>query len=175
MNDDDEAVITTTIGNAAFPAGTVVVGNNGGLAFPSVAGENDLDPTNATIPSLSAFNGRQSALGYWDDLKGDDFAGAASPRGGKNGSVRWQQIGNVLIVQWSDRPVAGALRVNDTVTFQAKIFGGVGVAPGAQYGQFIYDDVNQATPNGGASATIAYQGGSAASRIFNGVSIRPRR
>ncbi|HKQ46775.1 MAG TPA: hypothetical protein VJZ71_01760 [Phycisphaerae bacterium] len=161
LNDDDEAIINTTVGNAVFPAGTVAVANNGGLAFPSVGGQDDLDPNNAPIPSNSAFNGRQSALAYWDDLKGDDLAaaGADAPRGGKNGSVRWQEISNVLIVQWTDRPVGGALRVNDTVRFQVQIFGGVSVGPGAQYAQFIYDDIDQAVPNGGASATIGHQGG----------------
>lgn len=159
LNDDAEAVINPGIGNAVFPVGTIVVANNGGLAFPSVGGQDDLAPLNASIPSASAFNGRQSLLAYWDDLKGDDLP---LPRGGKNGSVRWQMITpTVLIVQWTDRSVFGSLAagVDPKVTFQIKIFGGVGSAPGAIYAQLIYDDVDNPTPNGGASATIGYQNG----------------
>jgi hypothetical protein len=160
LADDAEAVINTTIGNAVFPAGSVVVGNNGGLGFPSVAGQDDLAPLNAAIPSNTAFSGRQTAMPYWDDLKGDDFfAAGEAPRGGKNGSVQWKEISNVLIVQWTNRPVVGTQRVNGTVRFQAQIFGGVAIAPGAIYAQYLYDDINQATPNGGASATIGFQGG----------------
>lgn len=163
LNDDDEAVITTTIGNPIFPAGTVVVANNGGLGFPGVPGENDLAPNNAPIPSNTAFNGRQSAIVFWDDLKGEDLTAsrAAAPRGGKNGNVFWQQVGTKLVVQWNDRPVSGAAArgPSDTVSFQIQIFDGVAIAPGAQYAQFIYGDVSQPAPNGGASATIGYQGG----------------
>jgi hypothetical protein len=155
LNDDDEVVINTTVGNAAFPAGSVVVANNGGLGFPSVPGENDLDPANAPLPATGAFNGRQSAIAFWDDLKGDDYA----LRGGKNGGVYWKEVGSVLIVQWHDRPVVSGLRVGDTVRFQIQVYGGVAVAPGAQYAQFVYDDVNQPAPNGGAEATIGYQAG----------------
>ena len=159
LNDDDEAVINPGIGNAVFPVGTVVVANNGGVAFPSVGGQNDLTPTNHPIPSANAFNGRQSLLPFWDDLEGDDFAGLA--RGGKNGSVWWKVIGSVLYVQWDYRPVLGGaiLGVNETVRFQLQIFGGVTPAPGAIYAQLIYADIQQPIPNGGASATIGYQNG----------------
>jgi hypothetical protein len=159
LNDDEEGVIPPTIGNAVFPVGTIVAANNGGLAFPSVGGQNDLAPLNAAIPSASAFNGRQSLLAYWDDLKGDD---SLLQRGGKNGSVRYQLITpTVLVVQWTDRSVSGSLvaGADPKVTFQIKIFGGVGPAPGAIYAQLIYDDVDNPTPDGGASATIGYQNG----------------
>ncbi|HKQ46774.1 MAG TPA: hypothetical protein VJZ71_01755 [Phycisphaerae bacterium] len=167
LNDDQEAVINPGIGNAVFPVGSVVVANNGGLAFPSVGGQNDLTPTNHPIPSVNAFNGRQSLLAYWDDLEGDDFA--ALPRGGKNGSVYWEIINTViLVVQWEVRVIlgSGANRVNETVTFQIQIFGGATAAPGAIYAQLVYADVEQPTPNGGASATIGYQNGGAG---FNNV------
>ncbi len=169
LNDDDEAVIVTAIGNAVFPAGSVVVANNGGLAFPSVAGQNDLAPLNAAIPSATAFNGRQSALAYWDDLKGEDYNTSCTLplRGGKNGNVFWKVTGTTLIVQWNERPVVATIADSDTlansvcelVTFQIQIFGGVVPGPGAIYAQFIYQDIQQPIPNGGASATIGYQNG----------------
>lgn len=155
LNDDDEVVINTTVGNVAYPAGTVVVANNGGLGFPSVPGNNDLDPTNATLPATGAFNGRQSAIAFWDDLKGDDFA----LRGGKNGGVYWKEVGSVLIVQWHDRPVVTSLRTIETVRFQIQIFGGVPVDSGANFAQFVYGDVDQPGVDGGAGATIGYQAG----------------
>lgn len=159
LTDDAEAVINPGIGNAVFPLGTVVVANNGGIAFPSVLGQDDLTPTNHPIPSVNAFSGRQSLLPFWDDIKGDDFVGLA--RGGKNGSVRWQVISTVLYIQWNDRPVVGGASVGvaDTVTFQLQIFGGVTPAPGAIYAQLLYADIEDPIPNGGASATIGYQNG----------------
>lgn len=164
LNDDDEASINPGIGNAVFPVGSIVVGNNGGIGFPSVGGQNELAPLNQPIPSGSAFSGRQSLLPYWDDLEGDDFGSLA--RGGKNGSVRWQVLiifgGPVLIIQW-DRPTVSALPtgVADTVRFQIQIYDGVAAAPGAVYARMIYEDIDDPTPNGGASATIGYQNGGA--------------
>ncbi|HKQ46776.1 MAG TPA: hypothetical protein VJZ71_01765 [Phycisphaerae bacterium] len=155
LNDDDEVVINTTVGNAAFPAGTVVVANNGGLGFPAVPGENDLDSANAPLPATGAFNGRQSAIAFWDDLKGDDFA----LRGGKNGGVYCKEVGTVLVVQWHDRPVVSSLRGSGTVRFQIQIYGGVPVGPGSRYAEFVYGDVNQPAVDGGAEATIGYQAG----------------
>jgi hypothetical protein len=161
LTDDQESVINPSIGNAVFPAGTVVIANNGGLGFPSIPGQDDLAPLNAPIPSTSAFNGRQSLLAYWDDLKGDDFGGLPL-RGGKNGNVLWKVTGTTLIVQWNNRIVVSpasalALTTTGTVKFQIKIFGGVVAGPGAVYAQMIYADVQQSVPNGGASATIGFQ------------------
>ena len=152
-------MIFSPVGDPAFPAGTVVVANNGGL-IPEHPGEDDLDP-NTPLPSTSAFHGRQSSIVYWDDLKGETPPPGAAPRGGKNGNVFWKVSGTTLIVQWNDRQVTALTdgRAANSVRLQAQIFGGVSIAPGAKYAQFLYADVNQAVPNGGASATIGFQSG----------------
>lgn len=170
LNDDDETVITLPVGNALFPAGTLVVANNGGIALTTRPGKNDLSPENAAIPSISAFTGRQSLLAYWDDLKGDDFVAAAEGQSrGKPGNVYYKVTGSTTTVQWSGRSVtdsAVAALESGTVTFQIKIFGGVVPVPGAIYAQMIYDDVQQSIPAGGVSATIGFQKGEANSNDY---------
>lgn len=158
LNNDAEAIINWGVGNALFPPGTVVVANNGGLGFPSIGGQNDLAPLNAPIPSSGAFNGRQAALAYWDDLAGEDILLAGEQRGGKNGNVYWQVIAGNLYVQWHNRNVSTPAAGGDSlVRFQIQVFGGVVPGPTAIYAQYIYDDVEREIPNGGAGATIGYQ------------------
>ncbi len=145
LGDEDEAEITTTIGNAVFPAGSVWVARNGGLGFDPVS--TDLAPINLEIPSSDAFGGSQAALAFWDDIGND------------TGTVLWHEDfgSNTLIVQWHEVPF------NDhsgTATFQVKIFGDPG-APPPIYAQFIYEDIEQSRGGGGASATIGYQDGAA--------------
>jgi len=60
LGDDEEVGIGTFAGNLVFLAGTVVVGNNGGIGFgnPTIS---DLTPFNEPIPSGNAFDGGQAA------------------------------------------------------------------------------------------------------------------
>lgn len=144
---DDEVIWTTAISNLVFPAGDIVIGNNGGLGFGDVPDPN-LAPLNAEIPSAAAFGAGQAVLGFWDDI------------GNTLGNVYLEEFpGDRLIVQWDgkgfdDDPGGG------TITFQIQIFDNVrrGVPI---YTQIIYADVEQPRAGGGASATIGYQDGGA--------------
>ena len=142
------AEFITDIGNEVLPAGRIVVGNNGGIAFDPL--DDYLSPFNEEIPSDMAFGGWQGLLPYWDNI-GNDI-----------GDVVYGVVDDVLIIQWHDKPLAD---VDGTVRFQVKIFDEV-KGPVPIYAQFIYADVEQPGPNGGASATIGYQNGPAA---FNDV------
>jgi hypothetical protein len=162
LGDDEERAIFTTIGNTVFPAGRVVIANNGGLGFgglPTLPSD-DLAPIEEPLPSQAAFGGGQSLLPYWDDL------------GNTSGDVFYEEFADRLIVQWHDK------RLNDhpgtTVRFQAQVFadpvaaarradgpeqqnGPLGPGPHC-YAQLIYFDVQQ--PGAcGESATIGYQDG----------------
>ena len=48
---DDEVAITTTVGNSTFPAGTVWVGNNGGIGFEPPTDTN-LGPVPGSLPNV---------------------------------------------------------------------------------------------------------------------------
>lgn len=142
LSGDLEAEIWTTIGNALLPAGLVVVGNNGAIGFNPP--DFDLEPLNQMIPSENAFGGGQSLQIYWDNV-GNDV-----------GDVYWQEIGDILIIQWDNVHFADDPdRPQDTGRFQIQIFGG----PTSIFSQFLYDDIEQQFPDGGASATIGYQSG----------------
>ena len=52
LTDDGEVDITTTVGNALLPAGTVRVGSNGAVRFRGTG--NELAFTNAAIPNAGA-------------------------------------------------------------------------------------------------------------------------
>ena len=68
---NEEIEVATTIGNFVFPPGMIVVANNGGVAFGNPP-SNDLEPVNASLPSIAAFGGGQSILVYWDDFDDKD-------------------------------------------------------------------------------------------------------
>lgn len=138
-----EAVINTTIGNLVFPAGRVVVGNNGGVGFDPL--DDNLAPDNEPIPSINAFGGSQAALPLWDNI-GNDI-----------GDVYWAEQLDTLIIQWHDHRFEGS---QDTSRFQLKIFE-LAPTPNTIYAQFIYADIEQPRAGGGASATIGYQDGGA--------------
>jgi hypothetical protein len=141
LNDEDEAEITTTIGNTLLPAGRVIVANNGGLGFDPP--DTNLPPDNEPIRDDSVFGGGQALLGYWDDI-GNDVGG-----------VFYEEQGNMLIVQWENRAIGGRRDVR--ITFQIQIF--EQTEANTPYFQFLYEDISAA--GGGASATIGYQDGGA--------------
>lgn len=142
LGDDEEVGIGTFAGNALFLAGTVVVGNNGGIGFGN-ATLTDLTPFNEPIPSGNAFDGGQAALAFWDDI--DD----------KFGDVFFEVLADRLIVQWHDRPIAS--NPTGSGRFQIQVFDVVG--PEGIAAQFLFDDIEQPGYDGGLSATIGYQDG----------------
>jgi hypothetical protein len=151
LSGDEEAVIFTSVGNSAFPAGRVVIANNGGISFDPVITE--LEPVNQPIPSDAAFGGARAVLPFWDDV-GNDI-----------GDVFWEERdGVLLIIQWHNHRFEDS---EDTSRFQIQIFGesstdGMPGDPGPiNFGQLIYDDIEQPRAGGGASATIGYQRGNA--------------
>ncbi len=147
LSGDDVAQITTTMGNALFPSGRVVVSNNGGMGFdPPV---DYLAPVNQPRPSKDAFGGGQVMMAFWDDI------------GNEMGDVLWYEINYTLIVQWHDHTFEGS---SDSARFQIQIFDTD--HPTEIFGQLLYADIEQPRPAGGGSATIGYQNGG---RQFNDV------
>ncbi len=136
LGDDGEATVSTTVGNDIFPAGSVTIGNNGGII--AAAGE-ELGYSNTALPSS---DWATALLPLWDDI--DDSAG----------SVYWQELlvdgMNTLIVQWHDRP-----HFNDVgaATFQVQVFESGPVPVRFAYQDIIFGDSND---NGGG-ATIGVQ------------------
>lgn len=148
LTDDQETLITTTVGNSLLPAGTIVVGNNGGLLKRDVI--TDLPITNLAL--TTAFAG---LFPFWDDVDAD------------TGNVYWEQrlVGgiNTLIVQWHNRPHFSNI---GSATFQVQVF-----ATGSKLVRFAYQDVDfgNALFNNGASATIGIvsPGGDVRQHSFN--------
>lgn len=138
---DQEAIITTTIGNALYPAGLVVVGNNGGIGFnPPLT---DLGMTPSPLPSNDAFGQGTSLLPYWSDI------------GNHVGNVYWIQINNKLIVQWDFKRFE-CCPTSPAVTFQCQVNNAVGFRD-CVYAQFLYESIETSPANGGANAHIATQ------------------
>ncbi len=132
-----EATIISTVGNAAFPAGFITIGNDG--AVPSGANR-FVTFGNERLPG-AYFDA--ALIPFWDDL------------GATSGNVYYEQRvvngTNMLIVQWDDRPHLGSV---GTATFQAQVF-----ASGPVAVRYVYQDVDFGDPafNGGASATVGIQ------------------
>jgi len=147
---DESAEFYTSVGNWLLPAGRIVVGNNGGIGFDPVS--DFLDPDNAPIPSTLAFGGSQSLLPFWDDI------------GNIWGNIYWEETADTLIIQWHDKRFEDDPG-GDFARFQVKIFS-TRRSPSAAVAQFIYDDIDQPRPGGGASATIGYQDGAAGYNDF---------
>ncbi len=140
LGDDDTATITSTVGNSLFPAGSVTIGNNGGI----IAGAGEaLSFANGALPNTAWDT---ALLPFWDDM--DD----------ETGSIYWEErlVGGIqtLIVQWHDRPHYDTPSSVGMVTFQVQVF-----ASGPVAARFAYLDTVFGDPefDNGASATIGYQ------------------
>jgi len=145
LPNDGEANIVTTVGNSLFPAGTVRIGVNGGVRFgPANAGQGDLAPSNAALPSTGAFGGAKALLPYWDD-----FIANNGPL--VFGSIQHEERNGVFIVQWTNVKLRSAA-VQDRITFQLQV-----PSTGPVLARFVYPDILGAA-GGGSSATIGYQG-----------------
>lgn len=137
IGDDDEASITTTIGNSVLPAGTVVVGNNGAIGFNPP--DTNVPANNTALPNNALLGGGIALAAMWDDI-GNDI-----------GSVTVLEGEDRLIVQWTGRPLNGAL-----ITFQVQVFDESEVTN--PIAQFLYLDIDAA--NAAAGATCGFQAGS---------------
>jgi hypothetical protein len=144
LADDAEVNITTTVGNALLPAGSVRVGSNGGVRFNGAGTE--LAITNAALPSAGAFSlTSRSLLAFWDDI---------DTEGGLWGQIYWQEVTGTLIVQWENVAFFNGSATQDRTTFQIQV-----PSTGTTWARFLYQDVTSVRANGGASATIGYQSG----------------
>jgi hypothetical protein len=154
LADDGMRAVNLRVGNEFFPAGPILVSNNGAV----LAGANGVVPhSNSHLP----FAGFGTALvPFWDDIGefgGDVFVGSQTIDGLE-----------ALIVQWDDRPHFSSF---GTGTFQVQILAG-----GPRPIRYAYRDVDfgQADVNSGASATIGFQQDAirAAEFSFNSSSVR---
>lgn len=144
LADDAEVDINTTVGNSLFAAGIARVGSNGGVRFAGPG--TDLSFTNAALPAAGNFGLTSQVLdSFWDDI---------NTVGGTVGNIYWQEIGNVLFVQWQNAGFFGGTS-NDVATFQLQVHGSGSPA----LAQFLYTDIEGTRAGGGSSATIGYQGG----------------
>lgn len=147
LGDDGEATITSSVGNVQFPAGSVTIGNNGGII---AGGSQQLDYSNQGLPTTAFGN---ALLPYWDDIDSD------------TGNVYWQvrTVGgiNTLIVQWENRP---HFDVGGSVTFQLQLF-----ASGPVLARYAYEDVifGNSAYDAGAQATIGFQRNTTTASLFS--------
>lgn len=176
ISDDSETTVNGIgwAGNGLFAGGmSVRIGNNGAIIWGTSAadtftgateigfynaGPNNVNQTSiATAPALNTStsgNGggvRQFIAPLWDDY--------VPVSGGTTSSVRWQVIGNDLVIQWN-REDAFAASGSGDVTFEAIFRGGVAFGSGQSFVDFVYQDtVFQANQyqNDGGSATIGYK------------------
>jgi len=132
---------TTTIGNEIFPAGEIVISNNGGIAFNPADPFLSDDPE--PIPSERAFGGSKALLPYWSDI------------GNHVGNIFAAEVGNVLVVQWDKKKFEGFPDAS-AVTFQLQIPTDIidGVAA-----QMLYQAINEGPAFGGANGSVGYQDG----------------
>jgi hypothetical protein len=150
--EEQEGVITTSIGNNLFPPGKLMVGWNGGIAWEPFESE-DLSELNGPLPALGpyppdpdCFGGSLTVLPYWDDL------------GNGVGNVYYEEFSDKLIVQWEGVPLDSDPE-RPLLTFQVQIFNDAQDGPreaGQCYAQFVYRSV-KVRGGAGASATIGVQ------------------
>jgi len=139
---DEEATITTTVGNSFYPAGTVIVGNNGGIGFnpPQI----DLGNMPGPLPNFNAFGAGVSLLPYWSDI------------GNHVGNVYWIELNNnKLIVQWDFKRFE-CCPLSPAVTFQCQVNSAAGFRD-CVYAQFLYDSIETSPALGGDNAAIGTQ------------------
>jgi len=129
LADDASASITTTVGNALLPAGSVAIGSNGAVRFNGSS--TALGFTNAALPSTGAFGGNQCLLPFWDDI---------NTQSGAFGQIYWQEIGGVLLVgTWT--PAGALMTVGSNVAGQGLV---------SQGGVLTIAGPNEALDNPGA-------------------------
>jgi hypothetical protein len=149
IGDDSSHGITTTVGNALFPAGPVTIGNNG--VASAIAG-GFVGFTNYTIPAAGpitnlATGGNGHICAFWDDL----YPSALT-------SIWWYENANVLYIMWKDEHHYFDTTPTQIITFEIQVFGAP--AAGAPYVQILYPDTTftgtMAAYDNGASATAGW-------------------
>ena len=137
LSDDSSASVTTTVGNALFPAGSTSISNNGGILSSALATTLNFQNTSiADLPPESLV----ALYPFWDDIDSE------------TGAVYWQELVvngiNTLIVQWDNRPHFNGI---GSTTFQLQV-----LANGPVLARFAYKDVNfgNAAVDNGKSASI---------------------
>ncbi len=145
---DGEIDIGTFSGNFVLQAGSIAVGQNGGMSFGQ-ATVSDLEAINQEIPSRDAFIGGQAALAFWDDIddkEGDTYFADL---------VDHPVLGTRLVVQWNHGNFDGA---GSTLKFQVHVL--PNGQPTGTYAQYFYK-IEGPADAAGVSATIGYQDGDA--------------
>ncbi len=141
LHGDLSAAVTTTIGNSVFPAGRVVIANNGGIGFDPT--DDFLDPNPEAIPSNRAFGGSKCLLPYWSDI------------GNHVGNVYVEEVNSVLVIQWDHKKFEGFPNAA-AVTFQVQIRGTV---QDDIVAQMLYQTIEEGPAFGGANGGVGYQDG----------------
>jgi hypothetical protein len=154
VGDDTAHQITTTIGNAMFPAGPVSIDSNGwALAgtYTATFGHyfnDDIAPSGlpANIPAGS-WNG--VCLPWWDDLYAYPLPSSTN--------IWWQELSGILYIMWKDINHYADTTPGAGITFQIQVFPNPGSGPWIQY---LYVDTvfggAFSTLDNGASASIGY-------------------
>lgn len=141
LHGDDSATINTSIGNDIFPAGRVVVANNGGIAFNP---DNDyLGPDPEVLPSAAAFGGSKCILPYWSDI------------GNHVGNVYYQEVGSTLVIQWDHKrfeQFPWATPITFQIQVRSRPVDGV-------VAQMLYQTIQDEPAYGGLNGSIGYQDG----------------
>lgn len=159
VGDDTEHNITTTIGNAFFPAGSVRIGNNGGAIAGVTTGEVALG--NVTIaptgfPAGNAVGGTGYLFPFWDDLDPVPEPSAVT-------IYVWEDTtANILYIQWNNVGHFPGV-ANQFVTFQAQVFGGASglCTPIIRYAYLdtVFGGTQAVANDNGLSATVGYVNG----------------
>ncbi len=147
LTDDSEETIVTQVGNDVFPAGTITVGNNGGV----LQGPNrEVFFQNLPLPFPTLGRG---LFPFWDDLD-DSLGGVYFAEQTVGGQER-------LIIQWDDMP---HFDVGGDATFQLQVFEDGPIAVRFAYADVIFGDPQF---DGGANATIGMQESDESGLLFS--------
>jgi hypothetical protein len=159
VGDDSLHGVTTTLGNAFFPAGPITISNNGavtGMASGSVLFTNgDIPAAPANPTGISA--GAGVLMPCWDDLYPQP--------GAANTTIYWQEVGGVLYIMWKNDNHWNDPSTTGGITFEIQVFNGVS-GPCTPLIQYLYADTvfggSMTVNDNGASATVGYAHGNIA-------------
>lgn len=153
--DDTGHPITTTIGNAMFPAGAVSIDTNGwavGGTFATSGGYYNGDiPASGSPVGFPPGSWSGILMPFWDDLY---------PIPAPNTTIYWQEISGVLYIMWKNINHIADTSLTGGITFEIQVFANPGIGP---WIQFLYTDTvfggSYSAYDNGASASIGYASG----------------